>query len=128
LGVVAGFGVGTIVFGVSQNFWLSFAALVVLGGLDSVSMVIRDTLVLTRTPHAMRGRVAAIEGLFVTSSNQLGGFESGVTAQLLGAMGSVVLGGIGTIIVVLIIATRWPDLRRLTTLRDNTTEMTRMEA
>ena len=120
LAVVGGFGVATIFFGLSQNFWLSFAMLVVLGGLDSVSMVIRDTLVLTRTPHAMRGRVAAIEGLFVTSSNQLGGFESGVTAQLLGPVPSVVLGGVGTIFVVLIIATRWPDLRQLTTLRDTT--------
>jgi hypothetical protein len=68
----------------------------------------------------MRGRVAAIEGLFVNSSNQLGGFESGVTAQLLGPVLSVVLGGIGTIIVVVIIATTWADLRRLTTLRDTT--------
>jgi MFS family permease len=118
--VVAGFGMATIVFGLSQTFWLSFAMLAALGGLDSVSMVIRDTLVLTRTPHEMRGRVAAIEGLFVNSSNQLGGFESGVTAQLLGPVLSVVLGGIGTIIVVMIIATTWPDLRRLTTLRDTT--------
>jgi MFS family permease len=118
LAVVGGFGIATILFGESTNFWFSFLMLATLGGLDSVSMVIRDVLVLTRTPHAMRGRVAAIEGLFVSSSNQLGGFESGVTAQLLGTVPSVVFGGIGTILVVIIIATCWPDLRRLTTLRD----------
>jgi MFS family permease len=122
--VVAGFGVATIFFGLSQSFWLSFLMLLILGGLDSVSMVIRDTLVLTRTPHEMRGRVAAIEGLFVNSSNQLGGFESGVTAQLVGPVASVVGGGVGTIIVVLIIATTWPELRRLTTLRDNSAKVT----
>ena len=118
LAVVAGFGVATILFGVSTSFWFSFLMLATLGGLDSVSMVIRDVLVLTRTPHAMRGRVAAIEGLFVNSSNQLGGFESGVAAQLLGTVPSVIFGGIGTILVVAIIGTFWPDLRRLTTLRD----------
>jgi MFS family permease len=117
--VVAGFGIATIFFGLSQSFWLSFVMLLILGGLDSVSMVIRDTLVLTRTPHEMRGRVAAIEGLFVNSSNQLGGFESGVTAQFVGPVLSVIGGGIGTIMVVLIIATTWPELRRLTTLRDS---------
>jgi MFS family permease len=120
---VAGFGLATVVFGLSQSFWLSFAMLFALGGLDSVSMVVRDTLMLTRTPHEMRGRVAAIEGLFVSSSNQLGGFESGLTAQLLGPVLSVVAGGIGTLVVVIIIATFWPDLRRLRTLRESTYEM-----
>ncbi len=117
LAVVAGFGLATIVFGLSQSFWLSLLMLAVLGGMDSVSMVVRDTLMLTRTPHEMRGRVAAIEGLFTSSSNQLGGFESGVTAQLFGPILSVVGGGIGTILVVLFVALTRPELRLLTTLR-----------
>jgi MFS family permease len=115
---VTGFGVATIFFGLSPWFWLSFAMLFLLGGLDSISMVIRDTLLLTRTPHEMRGRVSAIEGLFVNSSNQLGGFESGVTAQLFGPVISVVGGGIGTIFVVIVVALVWPELRGLRTLRD----------
>jgi MFS family permease len=115
---VAGFGVATIVFGLSQWFWVSFAMLFALGGLDGISMIIRDTLLLTRTPHQMRGRISAIEGLFVNSSNQLGGFESGVTAALFGPVLSVVGGGIGTVLVVLIAALVWPELRALRTLRD----------
>jgi MFS family permease len=115
---VAGFGVATIVFGLSQWYWLSFVMLFALGGLDGISMIIRDTLLLTRTPHEMRGRVSAIEGLFVNSSNQLGGFESGVTAALFGPVLSVVGGGVGTVVVVLIAAFVWPELRALRTLRD----------
>jgi MFS family permease len=115
--VVAGFGVATMVFGVSTSFWLSFAMLFLLGGLDCVSMVIRGTLMLTRVPDEMRGRVAAIEGVFIGSSNQLGGFESGLTAQIFGPVLSVVGGGIATILVVFAIAYAWPDLRRLRTLR-----------
>jgi len=118
---VAGFGLATIFFGFSRSFWLSMAMLFVLGGLDCVSMVIRDTLMLTRIPDEMRGRVAAIEGVFVSSSNQLGGFESGLTAQLVGPVLSVVGGGVGTIVVVLVIAATWPELRRLRTLRASTT-------
>lgn len=115
---VAGFGAATIVFGVSRSFWLSLLMLFVLGGLDNISVVIRETLALTRTPDAMRGRVAAINGLFVNASNQLGGFESGLTAQLFGPTLSVAGGGIGTILVVTVIALIWPELRRLQTLRD----------
>lgn len=115
---VAGFGLATIVFGLSRSFWLSLAMLATLGGLDSISMVVRDTMMLTRVPHDMRGRVSAIEGVFVGSSNQLGGFESGLTAQIFGPIVSVVGGGIGTILVVLIIARVAPELRRLRTLRD----------
>jgi MFS family permease len=120
--VVAGFGIATIVFGLSQSFWLSLAMLALLGGLDCVSMIIRDTLQLVRTPHEMRGRVAAIEGVFVNSSNQLGGFESGVTAQFFGPVLSVVGGGLGTILVVVIIAIVSPELRRLSTLRERVPE------
>ena len=114
---VAGFGIATIIFGVSRSFWLSLFMLFLLGGLDNISVIIRGTLTLTRTPDEMRGRVAAINNLFVSSSNELGGFESGLTAQLFGPTISVVGGGIGTILVVLAIALVWPELRRLRTLR-----------
>ena len=120
---VTGFGVATIFFGLSQSFWISTLMLFALGGLDSISMVIRDTLSLTRIPNEMRGRVAAIEGVFVSSSNQLGGFESGVTAQLVGPVLSVVGGGVGTILVVLIILFASPELRGLRTLRATESEV-----
>jgi MFS family permease len=116
---VAGFGVATIIFGLSHWFWLSFLMLFALGGLDNVSVVVRSTLVLVRTPDEMRGRVSAVSSLFVGTSNQLGGFESGVAAQLLGPIGSVVFGGIGTIVVVALVAIIWPEMRRLGTLREN---------
>lgn len=125
---VAGFGVATIVFGLSRSFWLSLLMLFVLGGMDNISVVIRDTLALTRTPDAMRGRVAAIEGLFVNASNQLGGFESGLTAQLFGPTLSVAGGGVGTIVVVLIVALLWPELRRLRTLREEQTKLAEVQA
>jgi MFS family permease len=115
---VAGFGLATVVFGVSREFWLSFLMLMLIGGLDCVSMVVRSTLTLTRVPNEMRGRVAAIEGVFIGTSNQLGGFESGLTAQLFGPALSVVGGGVGTIVVVLLIAWLSPELRGLRTLRE----------
>ena len=115
---VTGFGVATIIFGLSHWFWLSFLMLLVLGALDNISVVIRATLVLVRTPDEMRGRVGAVNSLFIGTSNQLGGFESGVTAQLLGPIGSVVLGGIGTILIVVLVALLWPEMRRLSTLRE----------
>jgi len=92
--------------------------LFVLGALDNISVVIRATLVLVRTPDQMRGRVSAVSSLFVGASNQLGGFESGLTAQLLGPIGSVVLGGLGTMLVVALVASVWPEMRRLATLRE----------
>jgi len=113
LSAVAGFGLATIVFGLSRSFWLSLAMLFLLGGLDNISVVIRGTLVLTRTPDALRGRVAAVNNLFVGASNELGGFESGLVAQFFGPIVSVVSGGIGTILVVLAIALIWPQMRRL---------------
>jgi MFS family permease len=110
---VAGFGLATIVFGVSRAFPLSFLMLVLLGGLDNISVVVRSTLLLLRTPDEMRGRIAAINSVFVGSSNQLGGFESGLAAALFGPTIAVVVGGIGTILVVVAVALIWPEIRRL---------------
>jgi MFS family permease len=124
LAAVTGFGIATILFGLSRSFVLSLLMLLILGGLDNVSVVVRSTLLLVRTPNEIRGRVAAINGLFISASNQLGGFESGLTAQLFGPVASVVGGGIGTILVVLIAAAVWPELRQLTTLRENPVEST----
>ncbi|GCE17685.1 MFS transporter [Dictyobacter kobayashii] len=115
---VAGFGIATIVFGLSHSFWLSLAMLFLLGGLDDVSVVIRSSLLLTRTPNEMRGRVSAVNSLFIGASNELGGFESGLTAQLFGPFLSVVGGGIGTVLVVICVALFWPEMRRLGTLRE----------
>jgi hypothetical protein len=113
---VAGFGLATIVFGLSTSFVLSLAMLALLGGLDNISVVIRGTLVLVRTPDEMRGRISAVNGLFISASNELGGFESGLAADLFGPILSVVGGGIGTILVVLLVALLWPEMRRLKTL------------
>lgn len=113
---VAGFGVATIVFGVSQWFWLSVLMLFLLGALDNISVVIRSTLLLVRTPDEMRGRTAAVNGIFISASNELGGFESGLTAALFGPVLAVVAGGVGTILVVLAVARAWPAMRNLTTL------------
>jgi len=119
---VAGFGISMIVFGISHNVWLSLAALILSGALDTISVVIRHVLVQTRTPDHVRGRVSAVNSVFIESSNQLGEFESGSVAaaagKLLGsaaagAMFSVVSGGIGTILVVIGIALAWPEIRKL---------------
>lgn len=115
---VAGFGAATIVFGLSQNVFLSFAMLVVCGMCDNVSVVVRHTLVQTLTPDSMRGRVSAVNQVFIGSSNELGGLESGVTAALFGPVISVVGGGIGTILVVIAVALRFPQVRKLGSLRD----------
>lgn len=118
LWVVAGFGVATIVFGLSRNFVLSLVALGLTGAFDNVSMVIRGALVPLLTPDSMRGRVAAVERVFISSSNELGAWESGVTAALVGAVPSVIGGGIGTIIVVSLVALGFPQLRKLGALDD----------
>lgn len=118
LWAVAGFGVATVVFGVSRSFALSLAALVALGALDNVSVVIRSTLLLTRTPDAMRGRASAVNSMFIGASNELGGFESGVVAALFGPVVSVVAGGLGVIVVVGLVALIWPQARRLGRLDD----------
>ena len=96
---VALFGLCMVVFGLSQSFLISLIALAVSGGADMVNVVIRQTLVQLETPDAMRGRVSAVNSIFIGASNQLGEFESGATAALLGPVGSVVLGGVGTIAV-----------------------------
>jgi MFS family permease len=105
------FGLATIVFAVSRSLWLSVAALALLGAADAVSMVIRISLVQLATPDAMRGRVGAVNFLFVNASYQLGGFESGIVAALLGAVPSVLLGGIGTVAVALLWMKLFPTLR-----------------
>jgi MFS family permease len=107
---VAGFGLATIGFGLSTNFWLSFALLAVAGALDNVSVVVRGTLMHALTPDDMRGRVAAVNSVFVSSSNELGEFESGVTAAWFGPVLAVVYGGIGTLVVVAFAAWHWPML------------------
>jgi hypothetical protein len=112
LATVAVFGGVTIVFGLSTHFILSLAALVILGAADMISVVIRETLVQLSTPDEVRGRVNAIDSIFVGTSNQLGQFESGVTAAYLGTVPSVVLGGIGTLVVVMLWARWFPGLRR----------------
>ncbi|WDY58761.1 MFS transporter [Pseudomonas sp. PSKL.D1] len=93
------FGVATIAFGLSTSFWFSLAVLVVLGAADMISMVIRGAFVQLETPDEMRGRVSAVNGLFIGASNQLGEFESGVTAHWFGTVPAVVLGGVGTLVV-----------------------------
>ena len=98
-GAVAVYGVATLVFGLSTSFAVSMAALVVAGASDMVSVVIRQSLVQLDTPDEMRGRVSAVNSVFIGASNQLGEFESGVTAAALGPVGSVVLGGLGTLLV-----------------------------
>ena len=113
LWAVAGFGAATVVFGLSHHFWLSIAALVVTGACDNISVVVRHTLVQLLTPDPMRGRVSAVNNVFIGSSNELGAFESGVTAALFGPILSVVAGGIGTILVVLGVARIWPEVRRI---------------
>lgn len=115
---VTGFGAATIIFGVSHWFWLSFLMLFLLGACDNISVVIRTTLLLVRTPDEMRGRVGAVSSLFIGTSNQLGGFESGLVAQLIGPVLAVVTGGIGTILVVILVAWLWPEMRHLGTLRE----------
>jgi MFS family permease len=106
------FGVATVIFGVSRDLGLSLVALGVLGGSDLLSMIIRQSLVQLRTPDGMRGRVSAVHSLFTGTSNQLGEFESGVLATLFGAVPAVLIGGIGTIVVVALWMYRFPELRR----------------
>ena len=112
------FGIATIVFGLSHWIVLSFLALVVLGASDVVSVVIRSSMVAIMTPDAVRGRVNAVNSLFIGTSNQAGEFESGVTAALLGPVGAVVLGGIGTVLVAIVCFRLFPDLANVDSLED----------
>jgi len=113
---VAGFGVATIIFGFSRNFYLSWAMLCLTGALDNISVVVRHTLIQLHTPDAMRGRVSAVNSIFIGSSNEVGGFESGLVAQAFTPVFSVVSGGIGTLLVVAIWSLAFPRLRRFGTL------------
>jgi MFS family permease len=117
---VAGFGVATLVFALSTVLWLSLAALFALGAFDMVSMVIRGSLVQLDTPDAMRGRVSAVNGIFINTSNQLGEFESGMLAAWLGAVGASVVGGVGTLVVVGLWMAMFPTLRRRQRLQSDT--------
>jgi MFS family permease len=111
-GSVAGFGVATLVFALSSWMWLSLVALFAGGAFDMVSMVIRGSMVQLDTPDAMRGRVNAVNSIFVNTSNQLGEFESGLVAAWLGAVGAAVVGGVGTLLVVGLWMGMFPGLRR----------------
>lgn len=113
---VTTFGVATIVFGLSTSFGLSLAALFVLGAADNISVVIRQTVLQLLTPDSMRGRVTAVSVIFIGSSNELGEFESGVTASLLGLVPSVVFGGVMTLVTVGVVAVLWPELVQLGSL------------
>ena len=137
LWAVAGFGAATVLFGLSHWFWLSMVAMVLIGACDNISVIVRHTLVQIMTPDSMRGRVSGVHNIFIVSSNDLGGFESGATASLFGTMAagfglaeaglasrvagavsSVVFGGVGAMVVVAGCAKRWPDLLKLGSLRD----------
>lgn len=115
---VAGFGVATLVFAVSSTLWLSLAALFALGAFDMVSMVIRGALVQLDTPDDMRGRVSAVNAIFINTSNQLGEFESGLLAAWVGAVPATLIGGIGTLLVVGLWMVWFPSLRRREQLQE----------
>jgi MFS family permease len=116
-GAVMTFGAATVVFALSRSIPLSMFALFLLGASDVISVVIRQSLVQLETPDAMRGRVSAVNSLFIGTSNQLGEFESGVTAAWLGTVPATVLGGVGSIVVAALWMMLFPDLRKLDKLR-----------
>jgi MFS family permease len=109
---VAGFGLCIILFAVSEWFWLSFAALLIAGMLDGISVVVRGTVMQLRTPDHMRGRVTSVGSMFINSSNELGQFESGVAASLMGVVPSVIFGGCMTLLIVIITWFKAPTLRK----------------
>ena len=110
------FGLAIIIFGLSTYFWLSIAALFIIGSADSVSVFIRNNLVQIITPDQMRGRVSAVSAVFIGASNELGELESGVTAHFWGTVPAVVVGGIGTIAIAGLFAYKLPELRRVNSL------------
>lgn len=110
---VAGFGVCIIIFGISRNFYLSLVALALSGALDSISVIVRSTILQLHTPDHMRGRVSAVNSMFIGSSNEIGAFESGVAARLLGVVPSVIFGGGMTLVTVGLTALKAPQLRAL---------------
>jgi len=121
---VAGFGLFTILFGFSHRLWLSLVALLLIGACDMVSVIIRNTLVQIATPDPMRGRVNAVEMIFIGASNEFGQFESGLTAQWFGTVPAVVLGGIGSLVVTVLWVYLFPDLRKI----DRLTKTLKQEA
>jgi MFS family permease len=123
-GCVFGFGVFTVVFGLSRNLAQSMLALALIGGFDMVSVFVRQTLVQLATPDDMRGRVSAVNWIFIGASNELGQFESGITAQWFGTVPAVVLGGLGTIVIVLLWSGLFPSLRRVDELNSKPTALT----
>src|SRR6184192_2246474 len=110
---VTGFGIATVLFGLSRVFWFSLAMLFLIGAFDSVSVIIRGTIVQLVTPDEMRGRVSAVNNIFIGTSNEFGALESGLTAALLGPVISVVGGGIGTILIVFSVVKWWPETLRI---------------
>jgi MFS family permease len=113
LWAVGGFGLCIIVFGLSRLYWISFGALMLAGMLDGISVVIRSTVLQLATPDEMRGRVSAVNSMFINSSNELGQFESGFTAKLFGgAVPAVLFGGSMTLLVVIITWIKSPTLRK----------------
>jgi len=110
---VTGFGLATILFGLSDVFWFSLTMLIFIGAFDSVSVIIRGTIVQLVTPDEMRGRVSAVNNIFIGTSNEFGALESGLTAALFGPVISVVGGGIGTILVVFGVAKWWPETLKI---------------
>ena len=115
---VAGYGLATLLFGVSKTFWLSMLALALTGMFDNISVVVRQTVMQMITPDAMRGRVSSITFLFISCSNELGELESGLTARWFGAVGSVILGGLGTLLVVLGSTFVFPEIGKLGRLHE----------
>ncbi len=115
---VAGFGAATIVFGMSRNYLLSLLMLFLLGALDNISVVVRHTLVQVLSPDNMRGRISAVNSVFIGTSNELGALESGLAATYLGPVAAVAAGGVGTILVVLFVTWIWPQVRQLGSLEN----------
>src|SRR5262249_11415132 len=111
LACVAGFGICTILFGTSRSLPIAFVSLLLAGAADMVSVVVRHTTVQLRTPDAMRGRVSAVNMIFIGASNEIGQFESGLTAQWLGTVPAVIAGGVGTLLVVALWTWWFPELR-----------------
>ena len=118
LGVVAAFGACMVVFGLSKSMWLSLLALAVSGGVDLVSVVLRSTILPMVTPDELRGRVNAVEMVFISASNELGAFESGVAAALIGAIPAVVVGGVATIVIAAAWTRLFPALANVDRLED----------
>jgi MFS family permease len=118
LAAIFGFGICIIVFGLSTSFWISVVALFLSGATDGISMIIRQTILQLKTPDAMRGRVASVNSMFVGSSNELGAFESGVTAKLMGTVVAVVFGGAMTLLTVVTTGLVLPSFRKLDLRKD----------